>query len=95
MQAWASGILFQTAATNVLKSGQLLTSATLIKALDSLKNETLGGLSGSLNFSATSPKPTQNCWFEATSNGSQWTSDGASAHCAPSAVQSKIPGLSS
>lgn len=93
MQAWASGILFQTAATQVLTSGQPLTSATLITALNSLKNETLGGLSGSLSFSATAPKATQNCWFEATSNGSQWTASGASAQCAPASDQSKIPGL--
>ena len=48
MQVWASGELFK-AAVDASGSGPV-TSASVKRGLYALKNETLGGLSGPLNF---------------------------------------------
>jgi branched-chain amino acid transport system substrate-binding protein len=65
MEAWVSGKMFQAAAiAGHLGVNGTPTSAQLIKGLDSLKGNTLGGLAPALTFTAGKPHPVD-CWYYA------------------------------
>jgi branched-chain amino acid transport system substrate-binding protein len=88
MQVWASGKLFQAA---VAASGNgPVTAASLKKGLYALKNETLGGLSGPLNFIPGKPSP-QNCYFTYKIDSGRFVQlSGAKPVCAPAALVSTV-----
>lgn len=68
VEAWASGLLL-TAAVEAAKPGAQVTSADILKGLDSMKGQTLGGISPPLTYHAGQPN-TVNCWFYmGTKNG--------------------------
>jgi branched-chain amino acid transport system substrate-binding protein len=63
MFGWASGKLFEAALDAVAKSARsgTVTNATVFQGLYALKNETLGGLTGPLNFPEGKPRPIVTC----------------------------------
>jgi branched-chain amino acid transport system substrate-binding protein len=81
---WVSGKLFEAAVKAAGTSN--VTAASVKKGLYALKNETLGGLSGPLNFSPDK-KILSNCYFMyVLKNGKFETPGGVQAKCAPSSV---------
>jgi branched-chain amino acid transport system substrate-binding protein len=88
MQVWASGKLFEAA---VNASGDApVTSAAVKRGLYALKNETLGGLSGPLNFIPGKPSP-ENCYFTyKISSGRFATISGEKPVCAPVALVTQV-----
>jgi len=67
---WASAKMFQKAADI---AGNDLTSAGLIKALDTFHNETLGGLTVPMTFHKGKPSPDFRCWFVMQAVKGKWT----------------------
>jgi branched-chain amino acid transport system substrate-binding protein len=90
MQGWAAGALFQEAALKALASGGEITSASLLTALQSITNSTLGGLSGPISFSASSPRPLHFCWFTGVVKDKKWVQVGATYECAPASDQKAL-----
>jgi branched-chain amino acid transport system substrate-binding protein len=91
MQGWAAGALFEQAVEKVLQTpGAAITSASLVTALDSIQNTTLGGLSGPISFSTTSPKPLHFCWFSGSAQGGKWTQVGTAYSCASTTDQAAL-----
>lgn len=88
MQVWASGKLFQAA---VAASGNgPVTPASVKRGLYALKDETLGGLSGPLNFLPGKPSP-QNCYFTYKIDSGQWVKlSGEKAVCAPATLVNAV-----
>jgi len=65
METWVAGKMFQAAAAaGHLGVNGAPTSAELVKGLDSLKGDTLGGLAPPLTFTAGKPHPVD-CWYYA------------------------------
>lgn len=88
MQVWASGELFQ-AAVDASGSGPV-TSASVKRGLYALKNETLGGLSGPLNFVPGKPS-LENCYFTYKIHDGQFTEPaGDKPVCAPMTVVARV-----
>jgi branched-chain amino acid transport system substrate-binding protein len=85
METWVAGKMFQAAAA----AGHLgvkgaATSAELIKGLDSLHGDTLGGLAPPLTFTAGKPHPVD-CWYYALlKNGKYSTPFGLNPVCSTS-----------
>jgi branched-chain amino acid transport system substrate-binding protein len=87
-QAWASGALFE-AAVNAAGRGPI-TAASVKRGLYALKNETLGGLTGPLNFTQGQPN-LEHCSFAYTIENGKFTSlDGLKPTCAPPATTGPI-----
>lgn len=86
---WAGGQLF-LAAAKAANLGDNATSAQLVQGLDSLHNETLGGIVPPLTF--TQGQPTHvNCWFYmGVEKGRFTTPYGLTPDCTPAGV--KLPG---
>jgi branched-chain amino acid transport system substrate-binding protein len=85
LSPWVGGKLFQAAA----KAGSLTptsTPADLAAALYKLKNETLGGLSGPLNYSKGKPAFPA-CYFVASVSSSRFTSPKGAQPICPSTSQ--------
>jgi branched-chain amino acid transport system substrate-binding protein len=81
---WVSGELFEAAVKTAGTSH--ITGASVKKGLYALHNDTLGGLTGPLNFKP-GQKTLNNCYFLYTlQNGKFSTPGGVKAHCAPSSV---------
>jgi branched-chain amino acid transport system substrate-binding protein len=88
MQVWASGKLFE-AAVNASGNGPV-TPASVKRGLYALKNETLGGLSGPLNFIPGKPSP-QNCYFTYKIDSGRFvTISGEKPVCAPAALAAAV-----
>lgn len=68
---WASSMMFLKAAT--IAGANNVTSAGLIKALDTFHNETLGGLTVPLTFHTGKPSPDFRCWFVMQAVKGAWT----------------------
>ena len=80
---WASGILFQDAAKagGLGANGSTPTSAQVVKGLEALKGDTLGGLAPPLTFAAGKPHPVD-CWFySAVINGKFTLPHGTKSVC--------------
>jgi branched-chain amino acid transport system substrate-binding protein len=76
---WASGKLFERAVTSV--SGPV-TSEALLKALWSLRGETLGGFTMPLTYATEQPSPQKVCFSTVKIEKGQFTStDGGAFHC--------------
>jgi branched-chain amino acid transport system substrate-binding protein len=88
MQVWASGKLFQAA---VAASGNgPVTAASVKRGLYALKDETLGGLSGPLNFTPGKPSP-ENCYFTYKIDSGRFVPiSGTKPVCAPAALVSAV-----
>ena len=88
MQVWASGKLFQAA---VAASGSgPVTAASVKRGLYALKDETLGGLSGPLNFTPGKPSP-ENCYFTYKIDSGRFVPiSGTKPVCAPAALVSAV-----
>ena len=68
-QAWTGGLLIEAGVKNSgVAANAALSPAAVIKGLDTLKNETLGGWSPPLTFTAGKPHPVD-CWFTARVQG--------------------------
>ena len=82
METWVAGKMFQAAATaGHLGASGAATSAQLIKGLDSLHGNTLGGLAPPLTFTAGKPHPVD-CWYYALlKNGKYSTPFGLKPVC--------------
>jgi branched-chain amino acid transport system substrate-binding protein len=82
METWVAGKMFQAAATaGHLGASGAATSAQLIKGLDSLHGNTLGGLAPPLTFKAGKPHPVD-CWYYALlKNGKYSTPFGLKPVC--------------
>jgi branched-chain amino acid transport system substrate-binding protein len=88
MQVWASGKLFE-AAVDVGGNGPV-TAASVKRGLYALKNETLGGLSGPLNFIPGKPSP-ENCYFTYKIESGRFVKlSGEKPVCAPATVVSTV-----
>ncbi len=62
-QAWTAGLLVAQAVKNAGgTAGDTVSSAVITKGLDMVSNETLGGFSPSLTFTAGKPHPVD-CWY--------------------------------
>ncbi len=62
-QAWTAGLLVAQAVKNAgVTAGDTVSSAVITKGLDMVSNETLGGFSPSLTFTAGKPHPVD-CWY--------------------------------
>ncbi len=70
-EGWMSGKLFQAAVAAAHVSGAL-TTAELIKGLDSLKGNTLDGLAPPLTYTAGKPHPVD-CWYYAVLKDGKFT----------------------
>jgi branched-chain amino acid transport system substrate-binding protein len=82
VEAWTSGLLL-AAGVEAGKPGATITSKEIVKGLDSLKDETLGGMSPPLTYHAGKPNITD-CWFwMGTKNGKFTEPYGLSAACVP------------
>jgi branched-chain amino acid transport system substrate-binding protein len=88
MQVWTSGKLFEAA---VAASGSgPVTAASVKRGLYALKDETLGGLSGPLNFTPGKPSPV-NCYFTYKIESGQFVKiSGDKPVCAPAALVSTV-----
>jgi branched-chain amino acid transport system substrate-binding protein len=71
VEAWTSGLLLAAGIENG-KPGAKITSAEIVKGLDSLKGETLGGMSPPLTYHAGKPNTTD-CWFWMTTHNGKFT----------------------
>jgi branched-chain amino acid transport system substrate-binding protein len=73
METWVAGKMFQAAALagHLGLSGNP-TSAELVKGLDSLHGDTLGGLAPALTFTAGKPHPVD-CWYYALLKGGKYS----------------------
>ncbi len=82
MGAWPSGLLLADAAkAGGLTAGGPLTSAMLVKGLESLKGDTLDGMAPPLTFTPGKPHPVD-CWFNfALKNGKFSLPNGAKSTC--------------
>jgi branched-chain amino acid transport system substrate-binding protein len=79
VQAWTGGLLIE-AAVKAGGSGDV-SAATITSGLNSLKNETLGGWSPPLSFTAGQPHVV-NCWFTAqVENGTPTVTNGGKTTC--------------
>jgi branched-chain amino acid transport system substrate-binding protein len=67
---WSSAKMFEKAADI---AGNDLTSAGLIKALDTFHDETLGGLTVPMTFHKGKPSPDFRCWFVMQAVKGKWT----------------------
>lgn len=81
-QAWAGGLLIEKAVQNATrKASDQVGAAELTKGLDSIKNETLDGLSPPLTFTAGKPH-TVDCWYTARlQNGKPTLANGGKVTC--------------
>ena len=85
---WASGKLFE-AAVQAAPSGPI-TSASIEDGLYSLHNETLGGLTGPLNFTR-GHKTLDDCYFTYALTNGKWSEpDGLTPKCAPASAVNAI-----
>jgi branched-chain amino acid transport system substrate-binding protein len=84
---WSGAMLFEAAA-KAGKLGPASTPKDVMQALYGLKNETLGGLSGPLNFTPGKPAFTP-CWFTAQIKGQQLASLNANKPTCLTAAQGK------
>jgi branched-chain amino acid transport system substrate-binding protein len=71
VEAWTSGLLL-AAGIESGKPGAKITSAEILKGLDSLKGETLGGMSPPLTYHRGKPNTTD-CWFWMTTHNGKFT----------------------
>lgn len=67
---WAGAKLFEKAVEGI--SGEV-TTESLLASLASLRNETLGGLTGPMNFPAGKPTVDSRCAFTMLADGGKWT----------------------
>jgi branched-chain amino acid transport system substrate-binding protein len=65
-EAWTSGLLL-AAVSRPVSRAPLITSAEILKGLDSLKGDTLDGMSPPLTYHAGKPNTTD-CWFWMTTH---------------------------
>jgi branched-chain amino acid transport system substrate-binding protein len=78
---WAAAKLFELAATRAAQASHSLTPATLIKAMHTIKGETLGGLTTTLDFSGPTPRNAP-CQFGLRAGPQGWTTPfGTSPTC--------------
>jgi branched-chain amino acid transport system substrate-binding protein len=76
---WASGELFRKAAAGI---GAVPTTDAIFNGLWALKNETLGGLTPPLTFSAHQPSAQVTCYYLTKISGGRWTApNGARLQC--------------
>ncbi len=82
METWVAGKMFQAAAVaGHLGANGPATSAQLVKGLDTLNGNTLGGLAPALTFTAGQPHPVD-CWYYALlKNGKYSTPYGLKPTC--------------
>lgn len=68
-QGWTGSLLFEKAVKNTAPTASdAISAADVVKGLDMIKNETLGGFSPSLTFTAGRPHPVD-CWYTARVQG--------------------------
>jgi branched-chain amino acid transport system substrate-binding protein len=80
--AWASAILATVAASQLSATDP--TSAQFIAGLDSIKNNTLGGLAPPLTFNAGADAGQSDCFFNMQVTQGQWLDpNGATPQCLP------------
>ena len=72
-QGWAHGKLIERAATIAAQTSGSITSATLIDALHTLHDETLGGLTVPVTYPAGGPGIYPACWFAMEAVDGNWT----------------------
>lgn len=65
---WASAKLFGLIATRAAQSSKAITPQTIVAAMHTVKNETLGGLTVPLTYTAQGAKPAH-CWFVMEGDG--------------------------
>jgi branched-chain amino acid transport system substrate-binding protein len=70
---WTSAKLIELAATMAARSKGTITSASMIEALRTLKDETLGGLSVPVSFREGGPGIYPHCWFALRATKGQWS----------------------
>lgn len=79
---WAAAKLLELAATRAAEASNSVSSATLIAALRTVRNDRLGGLVTALDFSGKTPN-NANCYFVVQGDGhGGWTAPlGPAAQC--------------
>ena len=82
MLGWTAAMLFQAATASLPASGKV-TAAEILKGLDSIKDNDLGGITGPLTFRAGHDAPMQNCfWILRQENGKVVLADKGLRTCA-------------
>jgi branched-chain amino acid transport system substrate-binding protein len=71
---WAAAKEFELAATRAAQAAQSITPKTLLDALHTFKNETLGGLTVPLTFPAGGNAQNAKCFFAVQKQGNAWVS---------------------
>lgn len=72
-QAWTAGLLIEAAVkSGDLAAGDSISAEDMVNSLDSIHDETLGGWTGPLNFTAGEPHSVP-CWFTVRLQGGQPT----------------------
>lgn len=70
---WASAKLLELVLNLAATNAKSITPATLIDALNTLENETLGGLIAPVTYPKGRPGIYQSCWFALKASGGEWT----------------------
>jgi branched-chain amino acid transport system substrate-binding protein len=88
---WTSGVALGMAIENALKAHpDSLTSADIRDGLAQIKNETFGGLTPEVSFTADGVQEQSNCAFSIVVNNGKWVQNGTKPACAP---QSAVPAI--
>jgi len=77
---WVGFQMFKKAAENV-KLGPNSSSADVIKGLATIKNETLGGLTGPVTYDTSASSHPDNCYYQSELKNGKWVSDGSTSTC--------------
>jgi hypothetical protein len=78
---WTAAKEFELAVERAAQASKFISPKTLIAALQSFNNETLGGLSVPLNFSGGYAAP-GSCWFPVQAKGGIWSNlNGGQMQC--------------
>jgi branched-chain amino acid transport system substrate-binding protein len=93
VEGWTSGVILGQALTNALKgsSSGTITRQDVINGLAQIKNDTFGGLTPPISYTASGVQPESFCYFPITVKGGKWTApNGLTPVCASGAELAAI-----
>jgi branched-chain amino acid transport system substrate-binding protein len=87
LDSWATGAMFQIAAAKVKGS---LSTSSIYRALGTIKNETLGGITGPLTYAPGQDHSNNDCGFFWEAKGGKYIEPNAKPQCAPAAALAPV-----
>jgi branched-chain amino acid transport system substrate-binding protein len=97
VSGWVAGVVLGQAIENALEAngGEDVTSADILTGLGMIEDETFGGLTPPLTFTADGVQAPSNCYFGMTVVGGEWTAEnGGEPICPTGASLEAIESLS-